>query len=62
MRELGTYVPGYADPEAVRVELEEARAVMRKIGCIVIHTDNRAVEEAAQEIVRHVTGGLATSD
>ncbi|MCL4079003.1 kinase/pyrophosphorylase [Coriobacteriia bacterium Es71-Z0120] len=62
MRELGTYVPGYADLEAIERELEEARAVMRKIGCIVVHTDNRAIEEAAQEIVRHLEGGLTVSD
>jgi hypothetical protein len=62
MRELGAYVPGYAEPEAVRAELEEARAVMRRIGCLVVHTDNRAVEESAQEIIRHLSGGLATED
>lgn len=62
MRELGTYVPGYADLEAIERELEEARKVMRQIGCIVVHTDNRAIEEAAQEIIRHLEGGLAVSD
>lgn len=62
MRELGTFVPGYADLEEIERELEEARAVMRKIGCIVVHTDNRAIEEAAQEIIRHLEGGLAMSD
>ena len=36
----------YADPE-------KARALMRKLGCIVIHTENRAVEETAQEILRY---------
>lgn len=43
----------YADPEKVYRDLEEARALMRKLGCIVIHTDNRAVEETAQEILRY---------
>ena len=52
MRELGTYVPRYADREAIERELEEARALMRRIGCIVIRTDNRAIEETAQEIIR----------
>ena len=43
----------YADPESVHHDLEEARALMRKLGCIVIHTDNKAVEETAQEILRY---------
>lgn len=52
MRDMGTYVPRYAEREAVEEELAEARAVMRSIGCLVIRTDNRAIEEAAQEIIR----------
>lgn len=43
----------YADPEYVYEDLEAARALMRKLGCIVIHTENRAVEETAQEILRY---------
>ncbi|HIY84500.1 MAG TPA: kinase/pyrophosphorylase [Candidatus Rubneribacter avistercoris] len=43
----------YADPEFVYRDLEEARALMRKLGCIVVHTENRAVEETAQEILRY---------
>jgi regulator of PEP synthase PpsR (kinase-PPPase family) len=43
----------YANPEKVSLELKEARALMRKLGCIVIHTDNRAVEDTAQEILRY---------
>ncbi|BAK44841.1 pyruvate, water dikinase regulatory protein [Eggerthella sp. YY7918] len=43
----------YADPEYVYQDLEQARALMRKLGCIVIHTENRAVEETAQEILRY---------
>ncbi len=62
MREIGTVVPGYAEREAVERELEQARATMRRIGCLVVHTDNRAVEEAAQEIIRHVEGGQRTGD
>lgn len=62
MRELGTYVHGYTDREAVANELDEARAVMRRIGCIVVHTDDRAIEEAAQEVLRHMSGGLLTGD
>lgn len=62
MRELGAYVPGYAEREAVERELEEARAYMRTLGCLVINTGGRAIEEAAQEIVRHVQGGLSIQD
>lgn len=62
MRELGTFVPGYADREAIEADLEEARSVMRRIGCIVIHTEDRAVEESAQEIIRHLVGDHLTSD
>ncbi len=61
-RELGVSLPRYADREEVERELEEARALMRKLGVIVINTDSRAVEETAQEILRHVGGGLATKD
>lgn len=62
MREIGTYVPGYADREAVENELEEARALMRRIGCIVIRTDNRAVEESAQEILRYLDRAVTVGD
>lgn len=43
----------YADPEYIYEDLEKARALMRKLGCIVINTENRAVEETAQEILRY---------
>ena len=43
----------YADPEYVYEDLDRARALMRKLGAIVIHTENRAVEETAQEILRY---------
>ncbi len=62
MRELGMWVPRYAEREAIEAELEEARALMRRIGCLVVHTDNRAVEEAAQEILRHVNAAVVTKD
>lgn len=62
MREIGMVVPRYAEPESVETELEEARALMRKLGCMVIRTDNRAVEESAQEIVRYLEGTPETRD
>lgn len=59
-RRLGTAGRGaaavaasYAEPELVYQDLEEARSLMRKLGCIVVRTDNRAVEETAQEILRY---------
>ena len=42
----------YADFGVVREELEHARAIMRGLGCIVINTENKAIEETAQEIMR----------
>ena len=62
MAELGTYVAHYADRQDIEADLQEARAIMRKIGCIVVRTDNRAVEETAQEIIRYLRGGLETQD
>lgn len=41
----------YAEPLVIEDELKEARALMRRLGCIVIRTDNKAVEETAQEIL-----------
>ena len=49
----GFAASNYADPEYVYRDLEKAHSFMRKLGCIVIHTDNRAVEETAQEILRY---------
>jgi len=43
----------YAEPESVREDLESARALMRRLGCIVIKTNRRAIEETAQEILRY---------
>jgi len=54
MQELGTVVPGYAESEHIEREMEEARALMRKLGCVVVSTANRAIEEIAQEILRYL--------
>lgn len=43
----------YADPECIYEDLERARELMRQLGCPVIRTDKRAVEEAAQEILSY---------
>lgn len=62
MKELGTWVPGYAERESVETELEDARALMRRLGCIVVHTADRAIEESAQEIVRQLGDGILRHD
>lgn len=56
MHELGGWVPGYADREAIELELEEARGVMRHIGCIIMRTDEKAIEETAREITSYLQG------
>ena len=50
---VGLISQRYADPEYIYQDLEQARALMRKLGCIVIHTEQRAVEESAQEVLRY---------
>ena len=44
----------YAEPESVRGELEEARALMKRLGCFVVRTDGKAIEESAAEIISHL--------
>lgn len=41
----------YSDLEYIYNDLERARELMRKLGCYVIRTDGKAVEETAQEII-----------
>ncbi|RED65730.1 pyruvate, water dikinase regulatory protein [Cohnella lupini] len=43
----------YATSERIHKELEHARQVMEKIGCIVIDVSNKAVEETASLILEH---------
>lgn len=52
--DLGGYARLYADVDAVMRELDDARAYMRRLGCIVVKTGGRAVEETAQEILRYL--------
>lgn len=44
----------YAEPECVRGELDEARALMKRLGCFVVRTDGKAIEESAAEILGHL--------
>ncbi len=62
MEELGSYVPGYAEREQVECDLEEARAIIRKIGCIIVRTDRRAIEETAQDVIRYLRGSTLETD
>lgn len=41
----------YADKGAVEDELLEARQLMKRLGCFVIYTDGKSIEESAREIV-----------
>jgi regulator of PEP synthase PpsR (kinase-PPPase family) len=43
----------YAELANVQADLDEARQLMRRLDCIVVRTDNRAIEETAQEILRY---------
>ena len=55
-RRLGNAIDvasSYASIDAVMEDLDRARIVMRRIGCIIIRTDNRAIEEVTQEILRY---------
>lgn len=54
MHELGAVVKGYADMREIEAELEESRAFMRSLRCMMIRTDNRAIEESAAEILRYL--------
>jgi regulator of PEP synthase PpsR (kinase-PPPase family) len=56
LRDLGGYTRQYSDLDAVERDLEEARSVMKRVGCYVVKTENRAIEETAQEIIRHLEG------
>ena len=52
--EMGPFASKYAGPEAVERDLDAARRVMKAIGCTVVWTGDRAIEEAAQEILRRL--------
>ncbi|MBQ1449066.1 MAG: kinase/pyrophosphorylase [Coriobacteriales bacterium] len=51
--EAGKVATAYVDPEKIQEDLDEARALMRRLGCIVVRTDGRAIEETAQVILRY---------
>ena len=41
----------YADRECVAQEMDEARLLFRRLGCFVVRTDGKAIEESASEII-----------
>lgn len=43
----------YADINRISEELEYAKAIMRKLHCLVIDVSNRAIEETANTILEH---------
>ncbi|MDY2777463.1 MAG: pyruvate, water dikinase regulatory protein [Collinsella sp.] len=44
----------YSDPVEIEREMREARSLMGRLGCIVIRTDKKAIEESAAEIILHL--------
>lgn len=56
--EIGSAAGHYGEREAIELELEESRALMRRLGCIIVHVGTRAIEETAQEILRHYAEAL----
>jgi regulator of PEP synthase PpsR (kinase-PPPase family) len=51
---MGSFGSSYASRDAVERDLTAARRVMRRIGCTLVWTGDRAIEEAAQEIIREL--------
>lgn len=44
----------YADPDAIELEFAYARSLMKRLGCFVVHTDGKAIEESAIEIIERL--------
>lgn len=43
----------YAQMEYIFEDLEKSREIMRQLGCYIVRTDGRGIEEAAQEIISY---------
>ena len=48
------WASSYSDPESITREMEEAHKLMKRLGCFVIRTDRKAIEESAAEIIDHL--------
>jgi regulator of PEP synthase PpsR (kinase-PPPase family) len=57
--DIGAYAQDYFDREHIEQELEDSRHLMRQLGCIVISTEGRAVEETAQEILEYYSAAYS---
>ncbi len=60
--DIGSYAQDYFDREHIEQELDESRSVMRQLGCIVVSTEGRAVEETAQEILQYYSEAFVGPD
>ncbi len=54
---MGVYAASYASLKVVERDLEAAHRVMRAIGCTIVWTGDRAIEETAQDIIRRLGSG-----
>lgn len=64
-RRLGTTLAqsiagSYADPISIELEFAYARSLMKRLGCFVVHTDGKAIEESATEIIERLNRILLT--
>ncbi|MBE6469501.1 MAG: kinase/pyrophosphorylase [Coriobacteriaceae bacterium] len=57
-----TVAGAYADPAAIECEMDEARSLMRRLGCFVVRTDHKAVEESAAEIMARLEAVAAARE
>jgi hypothetical protein len=57
--DMGPYAHDYFDREHIEHELHDSRVLMRQLGCIVVSTEARAVEETAQEILEYYSEAFA---
>lgn len=44
----------YADPDAIELEFAYARSLIKRLGCFVVHSDGKAIEESATEIIERL--------
>ena len=45
----------YADRASVIDEMADALRLMRRLGCFIVHTESKAIEESAAEIIEHLS-------
>jgi regulator of PEP synthase PpsR (kinase-PPPase family) len=54
LQDIGAPASDYATPAYVERDAAAARSLMRRLGCLVINTSNRAIESVAQEIMSYL--------